>query len=78
VPKFVGAIPRIAAAEPPNDDRAKERKWIVVTRKKAIANCHALSPNTSGTAIAISRKQVIARSIGSRVDVVVGSTLFDR
>src|SRR5436190_4768583 len=76
VPKLVGAIPRMAAADPPSEDRENETKWIVVTSRNAIANGQAVAPNTSGTAMAITRKHVIASNIGNRVEVVVGDTLF--
>src|SRR4029079_8286965 len=78
VPKLVGAMLTMAAADPPSEERVNDRKWIVVTRRKAIANCQAPSPKTSGTAIAITRKQVIASNIGRRGEVVVGGTLLER
>src|SRR5690242_9467367 len=75
-PRLTGRMPRTASADPPTVERANDAACSRTTSTYATANTQAASPNASGVAIAITRKQAIAASIGRRVEVVLGPTLL--
>ena len=76
MPRLIGAIDTMARDDVPSVERRNEMLCTTPVSRYAAANSQRSSPNASGTAMAMTRKPAIAASIGSRVDVVVGPTLF--